>query len=55
VAQWCTGRQAGRVELRVGVSSADIRAALRFTLTGPRREILAGRVLQPQIRLLPAD
>ncbi len=44
----------GEVELRVGASSADIRAALRFTLTGPRREIGFGRVLEPAITLLPA-
>jgi hypothetical protein len=43
------------VELRIGTSSADIRAALWFTLTGPRREVLPGRVREPQIRLLPAD
>lgn len=44
----------GDVELRVGASSADIRAALRLTLTGPRREIGFDRVLHPQITLLPA-
>ena len=43
----------GEAELRIGASSADIRAVLPVTLTGPRR--LAGyhRVLYPVVTLLP--
>jgi beta-glucosidase len=41
----------GEVELRIGASSSDIRATLRFTLTGPRREVGFDRVLEPQITL----
>jgi beta-xylosidase len=44
----------GDVELRVGASSADIRGTLRAVMTGPRRETGYDRVLQPDIRLLPA-
>ncbi len=40
---------AGDVELWIGASSADIRAALRFTLVGPRREVGFDRVLHPEI------
>jgi beta-glucosidase len=36
---------AGEVELWVGASSADIRAVLRFVLTGPRREVGFERTL----------
>jgi beta-glucosidase len=36
---------AGDVELRVGASSADIRAVLRFVLDGPRREVGFDRTL----------
>jgi beta-xylosidase len=43
----------GEVELRVGASSADIRAVLTFTLTGPRREVGFDRVMEPAITLLP--
>jgi beta-glucosidase len=43
---------AGDVELRIGASSADIRAALRFTLVGPRREVGFDRVLHPEITVL---
>jgi beta-glucosidase len=39
------------VELRVGASSADVRATLPVTLTGPRREVGADRVLHPAITL----
>jgi beta-xylosidase len=35
----------GAVELRVGASSADIRATLPFTLAGPRREVGFDRVM----------
>jgi len=35
----------GEVELRVGASSADIRAVLRFVLAGPRREVGFDRTL----------
>jgi len=45
----------GQVELRVGRSSTDIEAALRYTLTGPRREVGFDRVLHAEITLLPAD
>jgi beta-xylosidase len=37
----------GEVELRIGASSADIRAALRVTLEGPLREVGFDRVLHP--------
>jgi beta-xylosidase len=43
----------GEVELRIGASSADIRAAFRCMLTGPRREVGFDRVLEPVITLLP--
>jgi beta-xylosidase len=43
----------GDAELRIGASSADIRAAIAVTLTGPRREVGFDRVLQPGITLLP--
>jgi beta-glucosidase len=45
----------GPVELRVGRSSTDIETALRYTLTGPRREVGFDRVLHPGITLLPGD
>ena len=45
----------GEAELRVGASSADIRAAIAVTLTGPRREVGFDRVLQPTVTLLPED
>jgi beta-xylosidase len=45
----------GQVELRVGRSSTDIETTLRYTLTGQRREVGFGRVLHPDITLLPAD
>ncbi|TFV66170.1 UNVERIFIED_ORG: glycosyl hydrolase [Bacillus sp. AZ43] len=38
----------GEVELRVGASSADVREALRFTLTGPRRAVGPDRRLHPE-------
>ncbi len=41
----------GAVELRVGASSADIRATLRCTLTGPPRHPGAHRALEPGIKL----
>jgi hypothetical protein len=43
------------VELRVGRSSTDIEVALGYTLTGPRRAVGFGRVLHPEITLLPAN
>jgi beta-xylosidase len=45
----------GDVELRIGASSADIRAALCFTLVGPRREVGFDRVLHPEITVLSHD
>jgi len=45
----------GDVELRIGASSADIRAAIPVTLTGPRREVGFARVLQPTVTLLPHE
>ncbi len=41
----------GAVELRVGASSADIRATLRCTLTGPPRHPGPHRTLEPEIKL----
>jgi beta-glucosidase len=43
----------GDAELRIGASSADIRAAIAVRLTGPCREVGFDRVLQPGITLLP--
>jgi beta-xylosidase len=43
----------GEVELRVGASSADIRAVLPVTMTGPRRPAGHDRVLFPVVSLLP--
>ena len=43
----------GEVELRIGASSADIRATLRFALTGPRREVGFDRVREPVVTLRP--
>jgi beta-glucosidase len=43
----------GEAELRVGASSADIRAVLPVTLTGPRRAAGYDRVLYPVVTLLP--
>ena len=45
----------GEVELRVGASSTDIGATLRYTLTGQRRAVGFDRALHPDITLLPAD
>ena len=45
----------GEVELRIGASSSDIRAVLRSTMDGPRREVGADRVLLPEITLLSAE
>ena len=42
----------GEVELRVGASSADIRQAIKLTLTGPRREVGFDRALSPEITCL---
>jgi beta-xylosidase len=43
----------GEAELRIGASSADIRAVLPVTLTGPRRRAGYHRVLYPVVALLP--
>jgi beta-xylosidase len=43
----------GEAELRIGASSADIRAVLPVTLTGPRRPAGYDRVLYPVVTLLP--
>jgi beta-xylosidase len=45
----------GEVELRVGASSADIRETISLTMTGARREAGFGRVLYPEIAILPAE
>jgi beta-xylosidase len=39
----------GEVELRIGASSADIRATVRLTLVGARREVGFDRVMQPVV------
>jgi beta-xylosidase len=39
----------GEVELRIGASSADIRATLPFTMTGERREVGFERVMRPTV------
>ena len=39
----------GAVELWIGASSADIRARLKYTLTGPRREVGFDRVMAPVV------
>jgi beta-glucosidase len=49
----CRQVDPGEAELRVGASSADIRAALAVTLTGPRRLVGHDRVLFPVVTLLP--
>jgi beta-glucosidase len=41
----------GPVDLQVGASSADIRATLRCTLTGPLRHLGPHRMLEPEINL----
>jgi beta-xylosidase len=43
----------GEVELRVGASSQDIRATLKLTLTGSRREVGFDRVRHPDVVTLP--
>ncbi|MGH6655822.1 MAG: hypothetical protein ACRDVE_11520, partial [Actinocrinis sp.] len=43
---------AGEVELRVGASSADIRATLRLTMTGERREVGFDREMQPTVEFV---
>jgi beta-glucosidase len=42
----------GEVELRIGASSADTRAVVRCTLTGPRREVGFDRVLHAKVTLV---
>jgi beta-xylosidase len=44
----------GQVELRIGASSADTRAVVRFTLTGPRRDVGYDRVMHAKVTL-PGD
>ena len=44
----------GAVELRVGASSADIRAALPLELVGPVREVGTDRILEPSVAVEPA-
>jgi beta-glucosidase len=41
----------GPVELQVGASSADVRATLRCTLTGPHRHLGPHRILEPEIKM----
>ena len=41
----------GPVELQIGASSADIRATVHCTLTGPRRHLGPHRTLEPEINL----
>jgi beta-xylosidase len=43
----------GDVELRVGASSADIRARLRVTMTGPTREVGFARVMEATVAVTP--
>jgi beta-xylosidase len=43
----------GQAELRIGASSADIRAVLPVTLTGPRRHPGYDRVMYPVVTVLP--
>ncbi len=43
------------MELRPGRSSTEAEITLGYTLTGQRRAVGFGRVLQPEITLLPAD
>jgi beta-glucosidase len=42
----------GEVELQIGASSADIRATIRLTMTGARREVGFDRVMQPTVTVL---
>jgi beta-glucosidase len=44
----------GAVELRIGASSADVRATLACPLTGPRREVGFDRVLAPRVSWVSA-
>lgn len=44
----------GRVELRVGASSADIRTVVPLELVGPTRQVAADRVLEPVVAVEPA-
>ncbi|MDF1602558.1 glycoside hydrolase family 3 N-terminal domain-containing protein [Nocardioides sp. YIM 152315] len=44
----------GQVELRVGASSADLRAVLPLELAGSTRQVGADRVLEPSIVVEPA-
>jgi beta-xylosidase len=51
----CRQVEPDEVELRVGAPSADIRAAVCLTLSGPRRNVGFDSVLQPTNTLLPPD
>jgi beta-xylosidase len=42
----------GDVELRIGASSTDIRATLRLTMTGTRREVGFDRVMLPTVTVV---
>ncbi len=44
----------GDVELRVGASSTDIRATLRLTMTGERREVGFDRIMEPTVTVSDA-
>lgn len=48
-ASWRRQVDPGAVELRVGASSADIRATLAVTMTGPRRHVGFDRVMQATV------
>jgi hypothetical protein len=43
----------GRVDLRVGASSADIRQVLEFALVGSRRTVGVDRRLEPDVFIEP--
>jgi beta-glucosidase len=45
----------GEVQLWVGASSADIRARICLTMTGPRRDAGFDRVMQPKVTVLEED
>ena len=53
---WAPGfRHTASGRVRVGRSSTDTEVTLGYTLTGQRREVGFGRVLHPEITLMPAD
>jgi len=45
----------GEIELRIGASSADIRAELHFELVGPARQVGFDRALQPEVRMVSSN